>query len=284
MTISEQGIANATPNADSPLARRQAYEGLIARLRERVPTLLPPDAKVLVVSRGDDELLRLGTAGAGHFPQADDGRYAGHYPADGAAAVQHLDALQEGGARFLLFPAPAFWWLDHYPEFRDHLRDRHIEVHRDPDFVLFELTSPGQPAEPFSALTTAEQAHWQQVVHLVDALLPADHDIVVIASATVPPVLGGRRVHPVAAAVADGQAIDGKGRPILFAVRDAIRAGHRYLLVPHFSNGPVPAEVTSAIRSRCRVLAQQQELCTVFDAWPRDAVPTRRPGGVHAEA
>jgi hypothetical protein len=284
MTISEHGVANAAAAADNPLAKRQAYEALIARLRERVPTVLPPDASVVVVSRGDDELLRLGTARAGHFPQAADGRYAGHYPADSAAAVRHLDELRTSGTRYLLFPAPAFWWLDHYPELRDHLQDRHREVHRDTDFVLFELADPDKSSEPIRPMTTIEQAQWQQIAHLVDALLPVDDEIVVVASATVPGLLGRRRVQQVAASVVDGQPVDARGRPILFAVRDAMRAGHRYLLVPHYPGAPAPPEVMSAIRSRCRVLAQQQELCTVFDARPRDEVASERSGGNHGEA
>ena len=42
---------------------------------------------VLVVSKGDPELLRLGTRRARHFPEADDGSWAGHHPADSGEAI-----------------------------------------------------------------------------------------------------------------------------------------------------------------------------------------------------
>ena len=52
---------------------------------------LPPDATVLVVSNGDDELSKLGAARRGwHFPQMEDGTYAGHHPGDSAEAIAHL--------------------------------------------------------------------------------------------------------------------------------------------------------------------------------------------------
>ena len=80
MTLSEQGSSHAIAGPETSAAKRLAYEALIVRLRDRVPRLVPPDARILVVSRGDDALLQLGTTNATHFPQADDGRYAGSIP------------------------------------------------------------------------------------------------------------------------------------------------------------------------------------------------------------
>jgi len=60
-----------------------------------------------------------------HFPQADDGRYAGHYPASSAEAIAELEALRERGASFLVFPDPSRWWLSHYVELREHLERRY---------------------------------------------------------------------------------------------------------------------------------------------------------------
>ena len=86
------------------------------------------------MSRGDCELLRLDGANGGflsrlkpsarkawHFPQTETGVYAGHYPADSLAAIEHLESLRARGANYLLFPNTAFWWLEHYAEFAQHL-------------------------------------------------------------------------------------------------------------------------------------------------------------------
>jgi GT2 family glycosyltransferase len=85
---------------------------------------------VLVVSRGDEDILRLGRRKASHFPQDETGQYAGYHPATGEDAIAHLEALRGGGGQFLLFPSTAFWWLDHYPDLRAHLEERYRPVLR----------------------------------------------------------------------------------------------------------------------------------------------------------
>ena len=49
-----------------------------------------PGSRLLVASRGDEALVRFRARAGAHFPQLEGGTYAGHYPADGAAAVAHL--------------------------------------------------------------------------------------------------------------------------------------------------------------------------------------------------
>jgi hypothetical protein len=98
--------------------------------------VLPPDATVLVVSKGDEELTQLCGRRAWHFPQREDGIYAGFYPADSAAAIEHLEGLRRKGAQFVLFPSTAFWWLEHYQDFRRHLETRYRLVIRKEDTCL----------------------------------------------------------------------------------------------------------------------------------------------------
>jgi glycosyltransferase involved in cell wall biosynthesis len=100
------------------------YRTLVSRLRSVVHRAVPPGATVAVVSKGDQGLLDLKNRHAWHFPQRPDGVYAGHYPADSASAIAHLETVRARGARFLVFPATAFWWLDHYGGLREHL-ERH---------------------------------------------------------------------------------------------------------------------------------------------------------------
>lgn len=120
-------------------ARYQRYRQGVAPIREIVCRNLPPGGTVLVVSKGDDELLRFEDRNAWHFPRGEDGRYAGYYPADSMAAVEHLEALRGAGAGFLLLPASAFWWLEHYQEFGRHLERQYRVVHRDDHCLLFAL-------------------------------------------------------------------------------------------------------------------------------------------------
>jgi GT2 family glycosyltransferase len=100
------------------------YRYLVEQVRAAVVERVPGEATVLVVSRGDRELVDLGDVDAGHFPQDSEGRYLGHHPSDGEDALARLEELRERGAGYLVLPATSYWWLDHYEELATHLRDR----------------------------------------------------------------------------------------------------------------------------------------------------------------
>jgi glycosyltransferase involved in cell wall biosynthesis len=115
------------------------YRGLVDDIREIVAKVLPPREIVAVVSRGDGELLKLEQGAAWHFPEARPGVYAGHHPADSDAAIAALESTRRRGARFLLFPGTAFWWLDHYERFRRYLEDEYHCVWRDECCAIYDL-------------------------------------------------------------------------------------------------------------------------------------------------
>src|SRR5207249_3580544 len=106
-------VVEVTPERD--------YRKMIEEIRGAVQDLLAPEAAVLVISKGDEELLKLGGRRGWHFPQDASGVYAGHYPADSAAAIAHLEELRARRGQFLVVPATSQWWLDHYAEFHQHL-------------------------------------------------------------------------------------------------------------------------------------------------------------------
>ena len=120
------------------------YLTLKEQLRDTVRACVPSQETLVVVSKGDEDLLRLHKGPSLHFPQGDGGKYAGYYPADSADAIRHLDSLHAQGGRFLLFPRTAFWWLEHYTGFADHLEREHRLVHRDVACRIFQLV--GTPA------------------------------------------------------------------------------------------------------------------------------------------
>lgn len=124
-------------------ARYRDYRQAIGPIRAVVRRAVPAGGTVLVVSKGDDELLQIEGRNAWHFPRGEDGRYAGYYPADSAAAVAHLEALRAEGADFLLLPAAAFWWLECYQDFGRHLETHSQIVHRDDRCLLFALDRDG---------------------------------------------------------------------------------------------------------------------------------------------
>jgi hypothetical protein len=148
LNAAAEGLRNA---GGAPLPGESAADGyphLIQRIRQTVQSALPPDATVLVVSKGDDELLNLYGRRAWHFPQAVGGVYAGHHPADSAEAITHLEALRARGADHLLFPRPALWWLNHYAELRQHLESRYSAVVRQKDTCVIFALGSSRRADP----------------------------------------------------------------------------------------------------------------------------------------
>jgi glycosyltransferase involved in cell wall biosynthesis len=128
---------------EKQLRRRRVTHGVQAFVEEA----LPAGATVLVVSRGDEELVALEGRVGWHFPQAEDGRYAGYHPEDSEVAVRHLEELRVRGATHLVIPATSAWWLDHYADFHQHLEQRFAVVAADSaTCVAFDLTQA--PARP----------------------------------------------------------------------------------------------------------------------------------------
>jgi GT2 family glycosyltransferase len=108
--------------------RRLGYRHLVERFRAAVGECVPAGAAVLVVSRGDRDLVELEGLEGGHFPQDANGDYLGHHPRDSGEAVARLEALRNEGAQYLVVPSTAYWWLDHYTGFAEHLRDRYAKT------------------------------------------------------------------------------------------------------------------------------------------------------------
>src|SRR5262245_15458727 len=119
---------------------------LVNPVRDRIRLHVPPGSVVLVASKGDESLVQLDGYRAWHFPQTDTGVYAGHHPADSAAAIAHLRDLQSCGAQYLVFPWTAKWWLDHYVDLANHLHTVHASVVEDEGVcVIFELHECAAP-------------------------------------------------------------------------------------------------------------------------------------------
>jgi hypothetical protein len=120
-----------------------AYQDMVSRIRQAVAATVPVGATVLVVSKGDDELLELNGRTGRHFPQVDGGTYSGHSPANDREAIEHLESLRAAGADYLVIPATSFWWLDHYRQFHEHLTVRYpVALRESETCLIFSLDNP----------------------------------------------------------------------------------------------------------------------------------------------
>jgi glycosyltransferase involved in cell wall biosynthesis/lipopolysaccharide biosynthesis glycosyltransferase len=135
----------ATPSK-ATAARETAlpvYDALVQRIRETVAGVVPSQSELAVVSRGDEQLLLLGDRRCSHFPCTPSGVYAGHHPADDDDAIAQVEKARETGVEYLVFPATASWWLEHYRRLREHLENKYAQLVEDPDTcVIYHLTAP----------------------------------------------------------------------------------------------------------------------------------------------
>ena len=125
--------------------RRQTdeYRDTIQSIRETVSGAVPAGAQVLVVSRGDEELLKLDGRRGAHFPQVAGGVYAGHHPADSGEAIAELEQLGSAGAEFVVIPRTSLWWLDYYDGLRTYLEQRGAVANSEA-CVIYRLGARGQ--------------------------------------------------------------------------------------------------------------------------------------------
>jgi hypothetical protein len=133
-------MTHPTGRSQKPLPETSlSNEQVIGRVRQVVDRYCPPTATAIVVSKGDDDLLKLGGRKAWHFPRtAPNGRTQN--PADGAAAIAQLEDQRAKGAEFLVIPSTAFWWLEFYKEFREHLDTRYQRIANDEGCIIYRLS------------------------------------------------------------------------------------------------------------------------------------------------
>lgn len=127
----EPGFPAVSESSGSTRLDLQQYAELRSAIRKAVDSSVPRGATVIVVSKGDGDLLNLNGRQGWHCPQASGGTYAGHHPADSAEAIEQISGLRARGGTHLLIPATMAWWLDFYPGLAHYLSRHAREVLRE---------------------------------------------------------------------------------------------------------------------------------------------------------
>lgn len=109
----------------------------IQYLSKKIQSLTPENSTLIIVDEGNFD--------ASIFPQRhpipfleQDGQYWGP-PENDDAAIEAIEQMQENGASFVVVAWPAFWWLDFYREWSEHLNSRYRCIIQNKRIVLFDL-------------------------------------------------------------------------------------------------------------------------------------------------
>ena len=273
MTVKTLQVSSALSDAE--------YQDLVTRVRDCASRTIPPGGRVLVVSKGDDLLLQLGTCHAAHFPQETDGRYAGYYPSNSTAATEHLEALRGRGAEYLLFPSTAMWWLDHYADFRRHLHSRYRVLASEPACVIFSLRAARftEGAASQDLLAARHDQELRQLRELLHSLLPDDASIAVVAAGD-PALLdlgfaNAQEFSPAPAGGNPNVLAVGGGFPR--DLHDLASSGVEYVIVPGLASTLLDdyRDIVAKLEADCQPIVSQQHLGSVFllqplkeESWP----------------
>jgi hypothetical protein len=249
-----------------------SYEDLALRIAALVEALTPVGAVVLVVSKGDEDLLRFDGRSGWHFPRAATGQYAGHHPLDGKWAVEHLESLRAAGGAYLVLPSTYYWWFEYYPELELHLRGRYERIGA-PDEIcriyrLLDLPAATPRVVPDLAEREQQRRCLPAMRALAENLLPEDEVVLVWSEGDddllvlerqawhFPHDAGGRHVPP-----------DGDGTRQVSQLQTLSRNGVRYLILPAASAwtlGHRPA-LAAYLERECRRLALRERVCAVYE-------------------
>jgi hypothetical protein len=260
---SEGGVA--APTRLSPVE----YEQLVGGIREVVHRTVPLNAKVLVVSRGDEELLQLGPRQTFHFPQGDDGRYAGYHPSDSDAAIAMVEQLRESnGAEYLLLPASGFWWLDYYDGFRRHLEQHYQVVESGEHCWIVQLAERAEV--DVDTVFTAEAPRPLGIPHpmreVIGALLPEKAIIAYLAVPTAD-VAGLEGHHPWVVS----QRPDAAPSDAIDSLESLARRGVQFIVIPRSAFEWIDdhGELLEHLQTEHRFVTRQERLCEIYEIRPR---------------
>lgn len=140
-----EGLARLAGESDGSWGRVENMELVIREsldLEDAVRQCVPEHARVLVVSKGDDWLVKLDGRCGVHFPNTGTGTFGGYHPADSRQAIALLENERRNGADFIVFPARTSWWLNFYEGLRQYLEQHDKRIWHDATCVIYQLAAP----------------------------------------------------------------------------------------------------------------------------------------------
>jgi hypothetical protein len=234
------------------------YGRIIRMVRSSVATAVSPTSTVAVVSKGDDSLLDLPVARVWHFPTYDGGGYAGSYPATSEDAIRAVEAARAKGVNYLIFPAFAFWWLDHYGELALHLA-RSGESHRDDACRIFCLQAEASRKREPHFTTDGSDYLQQHVVDLALAILRPNSSVVFATADGSLPTVEQHSLCPLRQPA--------RNRAPSSLLPQVVQQGARYLVIPasELAWTSVDGMLSDYLTRSARCLADRPGIAVIYE-------------------
>jgi len=255
---------------EAPKLPAEDYPNLRARLRDMVQASTPEGAVVIVISKGDPELISFARRTGWHFPQTENGSYAGAYPSSADQAIAELDALRVKGGRYLAVPAFAFWWFGYYERLSTYLTQSYrLLLRQDDTCVIFDLGRSagdgGEENDPPSFESI------QQCRDLAETLLPDGVTVAIAANGNAELMKLPRQQvieFPPDARFGESSREATGLDEVRRDLTSARRAGADFLVLPAVSVASISSEYAIALRSLLesehRLVTRQQHVAEIW--------------------
>jgi glycosyltransferase involved in cell wall biosynthesis len=126
---------------DEHFRREQKEQARIRQTLEEIRAATAPGQTVILVNENQWAAAAIADRRVLPFLERD-GEYWGP-PQDDAEGIRELERLRQAGAQFVACAWPAFWWLEFYPRWHQHLCASFPIILKNDRLVLFDLR--GQP-------------------------------------------------------------------------------------------------------------------------------------------
>lgn len=121
------------------------WQDTVRQTTKEIARVVPNGATLVVVDQDELGQLSLGDRCTIPFLERH-GQYWGP-PKDDARGIFEVERLREGGADWMVFAWPAFWWLEHYAELRRYLESSFNCPLNNTRVVVFDLRCRRQPTD-----------------------------------------------------------------------------------------------------------------------------------------
>lgn len=123
--------------------RERAWSRRTRLMTRDFEAVVPDGESVILVDEGRIDPGAFSRWRTSAFPERD--AVYGGPPPDSLAAIRELERQRAHGSAYLAVVWPAFWWLDHYTDFQEHLSARYDRLFEGDRVIVFGLRGAADP-------------------------------------------------------------------------------------------------------------------------------------------